>query len=250
MRWPQSRKTYRTPVPVEVLVSALNVSYHEWMDAVCEKGPAWGLLYAEYLPDGTTTSYRPRNYVVTRTLVDTINGGRLGRSGEVEHLLTLFRACTGTSLVYREYCVGMLVPRTKLAHLDYADGLQLYDTALAALPLDDRTLKHQKGLWIKDKGNDPLLAKSVLESALAAKSYPYTDRVEADEHIHTSLAATILDLVDQGNADLDGTLPETSPPSGSCSLRLLFQPEGCACSSQFDVARYFTVDRAEFGGRV
>ena len=194
---------YHVPVPVEVLVSALNVSYQEWMESIGKGGPAWGLLYGEPSADGQTICYRPRNSIVTRILIETINGGKLARAGEVEQLLKLFRACTGTSPVYREFCISILVPRTKLSHLTYADGLQLYDAALSALPVEDRTLKHQKGLWIKDKGDDPILAKSILESALAAKSYPYADRVEADEHIHTSIAATILDAADQSKIDLD-----------------------------------------------
>ena len=199
---------YHTPLPVEVLVSALRISYAEWIEAVAERGPAWGLLYGETAPDGTTENYRPRNAVVTRILVDAINGGKLAHTGEVEQLLALLGACTGTSLIYREFCVSILVPRIKLEHLEYLDGLRLYDAALGALPLDDRTIKHQKGLWIKDNGNDPMLAKSVIESALASKPYPYSDRVEVDEHIHTSLAATILDAVDQGKVDLEESLSQ------------------------------------------
>jgi hypothetical protein len=199
---------YHTPVPIEVLVSALNVPYRDWMDAVGTDGPAWGLLYAEPSFDGETISYRPRNSVVTSILVETINGGKLARSGEVEQLLTLLGACMGTSLVYREFCVNILVPRAKLADLEYADGLQLYDVAISALPLEDRTLQHQKGLWIKDKGNDSLLAMKVLESALTAKVYPYTTRGEAEEHIHTSLAATILDASDRNQIDLQEAIPE------------------------------------------
>ncbi len=199
---------YRTPVPIEVLVSALDIPYRDWMDAVGTDGPAWGLLYAEPSSDGETIAYRPRNSVVTGILVETINGGKLAHSGEVEQLLTLLGACTGTSPVYREFCVNILVPRSKLTDLEYADGLQLYDAAISALPLQDRTLQHQKGLWIKDKGNDSLLAMEVLETALTANIYPYTTRGEAEEHIHTSLAATILDASDLGQIDLQEAIPK------------------------------------------
>jgi len=199
---------YRTPVPVEVLVSALNVPYRDWLDSVGTDGAAWGLLYREASPEGQTVCYRPRNSIVTHILVDTINGGRLAHSGEVEQLSRLLSACTGTSPVYREFCVSILVPRKNLSHLDYGDGLKLYDAAISALPFDDRTLKHQKGLWIKDKGKNPLLAKETLESALRATIYPYTERAEAEEHIHTSLAATILDAADQNQIDLQQALPE------------------------------------------
>jgi hypothetical protein len=199
---------YHTPVPVEVLVSALNVPYRDWLDSVDSEGPAWGLLYGEVSPDGQTVCYRPRNSIVTSILVDTINGGTLAHSGEVEQLSKLLSACTGTNSVYREFCVSILVPRRNLSHLDYAEGLQLYDAAISALPFDDRTLIHQKGLWIKDKGNNPLLAKEALEGALTARIYPHTERGEAEEHIHTSLAATILDAADQNKINLQQALPE------------------------------------------
>lgn len=199
---------YHTPVPVEVLVSAVDVPYGEWLEAVGDEGAAWGLLYGENSPDEDTTVYRPRNAIVTRILVETINGGKLAHSGEVQHLLKLLRACSGSSPIYRQFCVDILVPRSKLSHLDYHDGLQMYDAAIGALPLPDRTLKHQKGLWMKDKANDPLLAKSVLEEALATEIYPYTDRGEAEEHIHTSIAATLLDAADRREIALDNAMPQ------------------------------------------
>ena len=76
-------------------------------------------------------------------------------------------------------------------------GCRYHNAALGALPLPDRTFIHQKGLWMKDKANDPLLAKSVLEEALVTEVYPYTERGEAEEHIHTSIAATLLDAADR-----------------------------------------------------
>jgi hypothetical protein len=100
------------------------------------------------------------------------------------------------------------VPRAKILDLEYIDGLRLYDAAITALPLEDRTLQHQKGLWIKEKGNDSLLAISVLETALQANIYPYTARGEAEEHIHTSLAATILDASDRGQVSLEEAIPK------------------------------------------
>jgi hypothetical protein len=199
---------YHTPLPVEILISALNISYRDWIDSVGKDGPAWGLLYGEISPDKQTIYYRPRNSIVTRILVETINGGTLAKSGEVEQLLKLLRSCTGTGSVYREFCVGILVPRTKISQLDYLDGLALYDAAITALPFEDRTLKHQKGLWVKDKGNNPLLAKEILEDALKTKVYPYSSRTEAEEHIHTSLAATVLDALDKGLIDLEQAIPE------------------------------------------
>jgi|GEM_PF-5271827 len=199
---------YHTPIPIEVLVGAVEIPYRDWLDAVGNEGAAWGLLYGETSVDEETIVYRPRNSIVTRILVETINGGRLAHSGEVQHLLKLLRSCTGTSPIYRQFCVDILVPRSRLSHIEYHDGLQLYDAAIGALPLPDRTLKHQKGLWIKDKANDPLLAKSVLEEALITEVYPYTNRGEAEEHIHTSIAATLLDAADRREISLEDAMPQ------------------------------------------
>jgi hypothetical protein len=99
---------YHTPIPIEVLVSALGVPYRDWIDVAGTNGPAWGLLYADPSADCETISYRPRNSVVTSILVETINGGKLAHSGEVEQLMTLLGACTGTSPIYREFCVNIL----------------------------------------------------------------------------------------------------------------------------------------------
>jgi hypothetical protein len=99
--------------------------------------------------------------------------------------------------------VRILVPYHKIKKLGYEEGLALYEAALAALPHPDRTLMHHMGLWIKNMGGDPVKAKEVLSAALATKVYPYTTRPEADEHIHTSLAATTLDEIDKGKCLLD-----------------------------------------------
>src|SRR5205814_997748 len=100
----------------------------------------------------------------------------------------------------------------------------LYDAAIAALPFEDRTLKHQRGLWIKDKADDPLLAKAALEEALKAKPFPYATRVEADEHIHTSLAATILDAADRGQVSFDAAVPEILQHLDRARSEVFFNP--------------------------
>lgn len=195
---------YRGQIPIEVLVSALGVDYGEWVDATGQNSAAWGLLYSEESEDSQTIWYRTRNAIVTRLIVQALNGGSLGHSGELRVLQGLLAACTGrSSSIYREFCVCVLVPHEKLDHLQFEEGLQLYDSALAALPHADRTLLHHKGLWIKNKGGDAAAAKQVLEKALASPDYPYTKRGEADEHIHTSLANTVLDAVNQGSVSLD-----------------------------------------------
>ena len=94
------------------------------------------------------------------------------------------------------------MPNSKLTHLAYTEGLHLYDVAMEALPLDDRTLLHHKGLWIKNQGNQPVLAKRVLTEALHAANYPYATKIEPEQHIFTSLAANELAAMDAGVVSL------------------------------------------------
>jgi hypothetical protein len=194
---------YRASIPMEVLVSALGVSYSEWVDATKPDSAAWGLFYCEESEDGQIY-YRTRNSIVTRLIVEAINGGTLGRTGELRVMSQLLRACTGsTSPVYREFCVRVLAPHDKLERLDYDEGLQLYDEAINALPHPDKTLVHHKGLWVKNKGHDPTQATQILEQALSTPVFPYAQRGEADGHIHTSIAAAILDGLNEGTVKVD-----------------------------------------------
>jgi hypothetical protein len=194
---------YRASIPMEVLVTALGVAYHEWVDATKPDSAAWGLFYCEDSVDGQIC-YRTRNSIVTRLIVEAINGGTLGRTGELRVLSQMLRACTGrSSPVYREFCVRVLVPHEKLDRLDYDEGLQLYDEAINALPNPDKTLTHHKGLWVKNKGHDALLATRILEQALSTPVFPYAQKGEADSHIHTSIAAAILDGMNEGKEKPD-----------------------------------------------
>ena len=72
----------------------------------------------------------------------------------------------GSQPAYRDFCLRTLVSNEQLDRLEYQEGLELYDLALESLPYPDRTLKHHKGLWIKNKGKDPILAAKVIEDAL------------------------------------------------------------------------------------
>jgi hypothetical protein len=188
---------YRSPLPLEVLVAALGVRYDEWLDATGRDSVAWGLFYADQLEDGETFSYRTRNAVVNEIIVRTLNGGELSHGGEFQALRKLLGACTGTSPTYREFCVRVLVS-TGIKTFEYEEGLELFDTAIKSLPHPDRTLVHHKGLWIKDKGQDPIRATQVLTEALDTPDYPYTSHPEPEEHIHTSLAATALKAMQAG----------------------------------------------------
>lgn len=193
---------FGAPVPIEILVAALGVSYGEWVEVASEKQETWGLLYSDESPDGMTVLYRPRNEIVARLVATFLNGGTVRRSGEVRVMRDLLGACTGSTSIYRSFCVTALVPNDRLEDLEFDEGLSLYDAAISALPQADRTLLHHKGLWIKNRGRDPQLASVVLREALAAPPLPYSERQELDEHIHTSLAAAELDAIREGKVDV------------------------------------------------
>lgn len=191
---------YEVPLPVELLVSALEVDYGAWLNAAAEHGAAWGILYSVYSEDNSER-YTTRNDVVTGLLIEAINGGSQLRGGELKVLRKLISSCAGhAGPVYREFCVRLLVPHQQLMNrLDYQEGLSLYDLAIESLSHPDQSILHHKGLWIKNKGRRPVEAATVLEKALITPVYPYSDRGEATEHIHTSLAATKLDAIDSGD---------------------------------------------------
>jgi tetratricopeptide (TPR) repeat protein len=190
---------YRTSVPIEVLVSALGVDYQAWFDATNTAQGAWGLLYAEENAEAETFVYRTRNDVVSHFLIEALNGGgSLSRSGEVRVLRSMLDACTGSHPSYREFCERILAGNEALKELEYADGLDLFERAIGALPYPDKTLLHHKGIWIRKKGKQPLEALKVFDQALKTEVAPYARRAEPDEHIHTSSAAAIIDAMKYG----------------------------------------------------
>jgi hypothetical protein len=187
----------RIPLPIEVLVAALGVRYDEWLDAAGSDSAAWGLFYSDFSVDGESITYRTRNAVVSEIIVRTLNQGELSHAGEFLVLKKLLAACTGSTPTYREYCVRVLLSPV-LKKWEFQEGLELFDTALRALPFPDRTLVHHKGIWIKDRGQDPISAARVLTEALTTPNYPYASHGEADEHIYTTLAATSLKAMRAG----------------------------------------------------
>lgn len=190
---------YRANLPMEVLVAALGVDYHAWVDATSAKSAAWGFLYPIESEELQTVVYRTRNEVVTSIVVEMLNGGSISHTGELPILKALLAACgRGTHPAYLDFCRRVLVPATKLRDLDYAEGLELYETAATTLRYPDRTLLHHQGLWIKNQGRDPLKAIGVLTRALETPSSPQSTGYEADEHIHNSLAAALLDGIKKG----------------------------------------------------
>ena len=189
-------------LPMEVLVRALRVSYEEFIDLVSGK-PLWGLLYPEDDFESQTVRYRTRNEIVTRVLLELVNGG-VGHAGEFRVLRQLLSSCDVGSQVYREFAVEVLVTKNRLLEntFTYEQGLELFDAAVKALPHEDRLLEHHKGLWMQHKGGDFQGAYKQYEKALNMQQYPGA-RETHTEHIQTSMASSVVGLVGQGKQDPD-----------------------------------------------
>lgn len=197
-------ESFGAPVPVEVLVSALDLSYGEWVDALGDSGNALGLFYSEDDEISESFSYRTRNWVVRETITRLINLGSESNRGSVRLIEQLLSACGGTHPAYREFAVRVLVPSKKLKQLDidYMSGLSLYAAAQSALPFPDKTIKHHEALWARDN-EDFQGALGVLGTALDTPNYPNATHSEMDEHIHTSVASVLLDMLDADDISLE-----------------------------------------------
>ncbi|MGE0875352.1 MAG: hypothetical protein AB7O31_11850 [Burkholderiales bacterium] len=191
-------------VPVEVLVRALQIDYADWIEMTGNGRPLWGLIYDEHDPERQTLVYRTRNEVITRVLLDLVNGG-VGHSGEVRVLKELLNACAAGGHVYRTFVLDVLVRgRGKLSkYLTYEQGVELYDIARQALPYPDRVIEHHKGIWIDDVGRRHADAYRQFEAALHCRVYPGAERDAPREHIHTSMAATAVRMVKDGELGAD-----------------------------------------------
>ena len=189
-------------LPIEVLVRALRVDYSEWLDMMVGGRPLWGLLYDEKELEDSTVLFRTRNRIITNVLLDLVNGG-VGHAGEIRVLKQLLRSCDVGSAVYRSFVLDILVrARGKLEKiLTYDEGLELFEIARNTLPHADRVIEHHRGIWMQDKGHDYKNAYAQFENALLCDLYPGAERNAPQEHIHTSMAATVVQMVKQGLQD-------------------------------------------------
>ncbi len=189
-------------LPVEVLVRALKIDYQDWIDMCVLGRPLWGLLYDEESDDGDTIEYWTRNEVVTQVLLDLLNGGT-GNAGQMRALGSLIEVCSDGSAVYRDFVTDVLVRsrRTLENGLTYRQGMELYALAEVALGSDDRTLEFHKGIWMQHKGTDRSSAYAQLNRALGLPQLSEAGQYAPDEHIHTSMAATVLEMIRDGDLD-------------------------------------------------
>ncbi|OHV00324.1 hypothetical protein BLA34_13160 [Ralstonia solanacearum] len=194
-------------MPDEVLVNAMQVNYSDWISMCAGGKPLWGLLYPVLHGESDQHFYYTRNEIVTQVLLKQINGG-VGHAAEVRILKTLVAACTGTSPVYRDFLVELLVKnKDKLRKIVTAiEGQELYELALRTFPVADRTLVHHYAKWVSDEVHDNKVAYEILERALDTSDYPYAANEERREFIHTSMAAVIVQRVKRGEQDRESAL--------------------------------------------
>ena len=194
-------------IHMEILVSALHINYDEFLDMNVDGQYLWGLIYDETDEESSTITFKTRNDVVTKVLLDLVNGP-FGHSGQLRVVKEVIDACDGSSLKYRNFIEDILVRcRHKLEKiLEYEQGLELFEIALEKVVHADRALEHHKGLWMQRVGRDYKTAYKQLEKAIRTEQYPGTERVEHIEHIHTSLAATVTKAIREGEQTVQSGL--------------------------------------------
>jgi hypothetical protein len=194
-------------IPDEILVNTLHINYSEWIDMCSGGRPLWGLLYPVQHPEAEQYFYFTRNEIVTQILLRQINGG-VGHAAEVRILKMLVSACSGTSPIYRDFLVELLVRnKDKIKKIvTPGEGRELYELALQVFPVPDRTLVHHYAKWVSDEVRDNKTAYEILERALETADYPYAPNEERREFIHTSMAAVIVHRVKRGEQDRESGL--------------------------------------------
>ncbi len=212
-------------LPVEILVRYLKINYDEWLDITSEGKPLWGLIYDDKDAELETVEYRTRNEVVTRVLLDLVNGG-VGNAGEVRVLKELIQVCDVGSPVYRNFITDVLVRnRSKLEKvLSYDQGVELFELAQNTLPYPDRIIEHHLGVWMHHKGKELKQAYSQLEKALETPVYPGAVRDAPIEHVHTSMAATLVQMVKNGAQDRQTGYEQVKDHIRQASSPMFFNP--------------------------
>ena len=198
-------------LPIEVLVSSLEIDYDEWVDMTAQGRPLWGLLYDVESDQGDTIWYETRNHIVTKVLLDLVNGA-VGHAGELRVLRKLFDGCNAGSLVYRNFIVQVLVDRKDELEkrYSYTDVRDLFERARSSLPHEDRLLEHHLGILIGRYDPDKRKAHQQLLKALSAEEYPQVSRRTQVEHIHTSIANNVVIQVRQGDISVEDGLKDVT----------------------------------------
>ncbi|MEW8001193.1 MAG: hypothetical protein AB2827_00290 [Candidatus Thiodiazotropha sp.] len=235
-------------LPVEVLVRALQVDYPDWIDMCVNGRPLWGLIYDEVSDDGDTIEYWTRNEIVTQILLDLVNGG-VGNAGQVRTIGKLIEVCSDGSPIYRDFVMNILVRsrRSLESNLTFQQGMELYTLAEDVLGTNDKTLEFHKGIWMQHKGQDLAGAYTQLKRTLNLPELSESTQYAPNEHIHTSMAATVLDMIQTGGLDLNKGVAQIRDHLKHATSPTFFNPHSSHVTARmlFKIARSSALTGAE-----
>lgn len=189
---------YGLPLTGSIIVPAVGYSWAEWQAMVFDNShPIWSLIYEEDFRDpvtGTKESvFRTRNIIVTEAVVEILNGGKIGHSGEFRILKKIVSQCDGTSSYYAHLLHTIFVRREKsLERLHENEHEDLWETAKSTYPLWDRLLQHHYGRFVKNRLKDTDRAYSEIKKALDVENNLTLAHGESEANIYNSLAATLV----------------------------------------------------------
>jgi len=193
----------RTPLPLEVLVGALGITYPAWTSQCDNNKPVWGLLTEEYLRTANTYVYRNRNDIVTRVLLGIINGPDGYHAGEYRLLKSLLAACVSSQPQYVEFIKWILVERRGSLEERFAlDQItDLYDTAIKACPIRLGIIEHHRALARSHRGASPLAVHAELAALLKSSNGARDEHSDSSENVNTSAAAALVKAIRAGEVD-------------------------------------------------
>jgi hypothetical protein len=188
-------------VPLEVLVSALEVSYSSWIEKCYNNNrPIWGLLYEDDQRDQETLHYRTRNAIVSGVLVELVNKDRVGHNGELDVLRTIVKACNAAAPAYRQFLTNLLIGRREmlLKRFSEEECLELFDDALAVYPRHFGALEHHRALVLGRMEGRSGEAYQILQRLLKQSSENKDDHSDSPQNLHVSAAATLNRQITKG----------------------------------------------------
>lgn len=190
-------------LPVEVLVSALGISYSEWTLHCREQKPLWGLLYDEEYPSAESYAYRTRNQIVTDVLLRALNQGTSGHTGEYRCLKLLLGSCTSSGPQYKQFIYDVLVARRQLVEKRFTlvQALELYDVAIGAYPRTLGVVEHQRAIVKRRLGGDAEEVYGDLRKLIARAGDRAIQDQDSLDNLHTSAAATLNQLIRDHRVD-------------------------------------------------
>lgn len=180
---------FNTPVPIEVIVRALNIDdYGLWAKMLQEnsnEGP--GLFYEDVI-DGSVY-YRVRNSVVKDIIIEHINGNiELNKS--IDYLHRAINCFNNDSGVVYGF-ISNLLNNLNVKGLNRSKIRNLFLTAINKAGWHQtKQFLHRYALWLKDIGEHSE-SMEMCEESLRSDNHPSSKKHETDEFISTTLISNL-----------------------------------------------------------